>query len=215
MSGGPRYTRRSMYEPAAPPDAAEASPRYLFIVARDRPDIFARVTERLQGDPRIEVIVDRRYGERRQSAVSPAVERRHGDRRHPMKFWDDLTVHPTLVVPRRAPSATELHRDAATAARDAQHVRAENGTLRDEIADLEQRIATLSSANQELCADNNALRGQIASLRARIDALVSADEALRAAAARLCAEIGNLQASFGALAQRLMADPKVTGRRIP
>src|SRR5882724_7954352 len=50
--------------------------RYLFIVARNRPDILERVRERLHGDERIEVIVDRRYGERRREDVRREPARR-------------------------------------------------------------------------------------------------------------------------------------------
>jgi hypothetical protein len=48
---------------------SDAGVRYLFIVARNNPDILARVQERLHGDSRIDVIADRRYGERRRSAA--------------------------------------------------------------------------------------------------------------------------------------------------
>lgn len=204
-----------MCGPPATPDATEAFPRYLFIVARNRPDILKRVQERLQGDPRVEVLADRRFGERRKSTVPPASDRRRADRRRPTKFWDDLTVHPTLVAPKRIESYAELEREAATASRESKELRAENGGLRDEIATLQRRIETLSSANEELCEENSSLRAQIASVQTRIDALASANEELRAAAGRLCVEIASLQSWFAALAQRLTADPKVTGRRLP
>lgn len=176
-----------MCGPTSAPDAAEAFPRYLFIVARDRPEILARVQERLQGDPRVEVIADRRYGERRTSSVPPAVDRRRTDRRRATKFWDDLTVHPTLVAQKRLEPYTALLR----------------------------RTEVLSSANEELCLENRSLRVQIASLQRRIDALVTEDDGLRAAAGRLCAAIATLQSSFSALAERLRPDAELPRSRRP
>src|SRR2546426_9294142 len=121
--------------------------RYLFIVARNRPDILERVRERLHGDERIEVIVDRRHGERRHAALPRDPDRRSGDRRRPAKAWDDLTLFPTLVTQKRVPSYAELERKAAAYARDAEHLRAENDCLRVAISSLEYRLEALVSAD--------------------------------------------------------------------
>lgn len=49
-------------------------PRYLFIVSRTDPALFALLQERFAGDPNVEVIVDRRI--HRALLEPPAVERR-------------------------------------------------------------------------------------------------------------------------------------------
>src|SRR5216117_4597935 len=75
----------SMHGAGSMPNQTEPPVRYLFIVARDRPDILDQVKERLRGDARIEVIADRRYGQRRRSVVAREPERRGADRRRPTK----------------------------------------------------------------------------------------------------------------------------------
>jgi len=169
-----------MCGPTSAADVAEVFPRYFFVVARDHPEVLARVQERLRGDPRIEIFADRRYGERRKANVPPTVDRRHADRRRATKFWDDLTVHPTVVVQRRLEPYPELLR----------------------------RAETLAAANEALCGENKSLRLQIASVQSRLDALTSDNEALRAAVGRLCTDLALLQGSFSALAQRLKTDPE-------
>ena len=55
---------------------------HLFIVSRSEPELFAYLSKEFEGEDDVRVIVDRRIGERRQSADSkPAIERRQGDRR--------------------------------------------------------------------------------------------------------------------------------------
>ena len=112
---------------------------YLFIVARDRPDILARVRERLREDGRIEVIVDRRYGQRRQGDVAQIPERRRDDRRRPTRHWDDLSVYPTLVVQKRVESYAELRQEN-------ERLRAENARLREAIVSLADATAMLAQA---------------------------------------------------------------------
>ena len=151
--------------------------RYLFIVARNRPDILQRVRERLHGDERIEVIVNRRYGERRREDVRREPDRRAGDRRRPAKAWDDLTLFPTLVAQKRVPSYGELERSVAAYARECEHLRAENDCLRAAIASLEQRLEALVSADTASKADTIAILTQaedaVGALIARLRALTS------------------------------------------
>lgn len=158
-----------MQSDTAPPS------RYLFIVARNRPDILERVRDRLQGDERIEVIVDRRYGERRRAVMPRDPDRRSGDRRRPAKAWDDLTLFPTLVTQRRVASYAELERKVAVYARDVEHLRAENDCLRAAIGSLEQRLEALVSADAASKADAIALLTQaedaVGALIARLRAL--------------------------------------------
>ena len=151
--------------------------RYLFIVARNRPDILERVRERLHGDERIEVIVDRRYGERRRQDVRREPDRRAGDRRRPAKAWDDLTLFPTLVAQKCVPPYAELERNAAAYARECEQLRAENDCLRAAIASLEQRLEALVSADTASKADTIAILTQaedaVGALIARLRALTS------------------------------------------
>jgi hypothetical protein len=55
--------------------------RLVFIVARERKDLFASLTRTFADDPAVEVVLDRRGGERRRAAAAPATDRRRRDRR--------------------------------------------------------------------------------------------------------------------------------------
>ena len=149
-----------MHEAESMPNQTEPPARYLFIVARNRPEILARVTERLRGDVRVEVIVDRRCGQRRQSAVPREPDRRGGDRRRPTNHWDDLLVFPTRVVQKRVESYAELQQKVVAGAREAQELREENGRLRAEISGLASRLEALVSADAASRADAIALLTQ-------------------------------------------------------
>ena len=58
------------------------TPAHLLIVPRADPQLFEYLSRRLSGVPRVEVIFDRRAGERRR-AERQVAERRRGDRRSP------------------------------------------------------------------------------------------------------------------------------------
>ena len=171
----------------------DAGVRYLFIVARRNPDILARVQERLHGDPRIDVIADRRYGERRRAAASHAPERRRGDRRRPTNVWNDLTIYPTLVAQRHVDSYAELERKAAAAAAD-------NELLREYVADLERRLDALIAGDEQLRGENARLREEVAELQRRLAAQADADAEFKAEVATLLAQaeqaLGGLIANF-------------------
>ena len=172
---------------------ADAGVRYLFIVARKNPDILARVQERLHDDPRIEVIADRRYGERRHSVAPRSPDRRRGDRRRPTNVWNDLTIYPTLVAQRHVDSYAELERKAAAAAAD-------NELLREYVGDLERRIDALIAGDEQLRADNARLREEIAALQQRLATLAAADAEFKTDVAALLAQaeqsLGGLIANF-------------------
>jgi hypothetical protein len=55
--------------------------RLVFIVARDRQDLFASLRRTFAGDDSVEVVMDRRRGERRNVAIEPGAERRRRERR--------------------------------------------------------------------------------------------------------------------------------------
>jgi hypothetical protein len=152
----------------------EVPAHYLFIVARNRPDILARVRERLRDDLRIEVIVDRRRGERRTEPVAQIPERRRADRRRPTRHWDDLSVYPTLVVQKRVESYAELQERVMASEREAHALRADNDRL--------------SADNDRLNADNARLREAIVSMERRVEAVAAADASLKADAAAMLAQ---------------------------
>lgn len=56
-------------------------PCYLFVVARGHPEVYADLQSQFQGNPDIEVLVDRRLSERRGRQDAREPERRRGDRR--------------------------------------------------------------------------------------------------------------------------------------
>ena len=161
-------------------NSADAGVRYLFIVARKNPDILARVQDRLHGDPRIEVIADRRYGERRGPAASHSPDRRGRDRRRPTNVWNDLTIYPTMVAQRHVDSYAELEQKVATGLRDRQVLTEEHERLRNSIADLERRIEAFTAGEEQLRAENTRLREEIAELQRRLSALATAEAEFKA-----------------------------------
>ena len=166
-----------MHEAGSTPHPTEPPVRYLFIVARNRPDMLEQVKERLRGDNRIEVIADRRYGERRRSAVPREPDRRGPDRRRPTTARDDLSVYPTLVAQRHVESYAELQRKVVAAARESQELREENDRLRAELSSLKDQLEALLSADAAFKADALAQLTQaedtVVTLMARFRALTS------------------------------------------
>lgn len=63
--------------------------RVLIITAKDRPEPYERLKQAFGDDPEVEVIVDRRQGDRRQDNPGRPLERRRADRRR-QKIDDDL-----------------------------------------------------------------------------------------------------------------------------
>ena len=139
----------------SPPSEPAVPAQYLFIVARDRPDLLARVRERLREDGRIDVIVDRRHGERRKAAAAQIPERRRADRRRPTRHWDDLSVYPTLVVQKRIESSTDLREEN-------ERLRVENQRLREGVASLERRVEAEVAQHAALRDEATAMLGQAA-----------------------------------------------------
>lgn len=168
---------------------SDAGVRYLFIVARKNPDILARVQERLHGDPRIEVIADRRYDERRSLGAPHAPERRSGHRRRPTNVWNDLTIYPTLVAPRHVDSYADLERKLAGASSD-------NHRLRDTVGELQRLVDKLIAEDEQLRTDNTRLREELAELQRRMGALATADAEFKAEVAVL---LGQAEETLGGL----------------
>jgi hypothetical protein len=65
-------------------------PRELFIVARDRADLYRYLSQTFADAENVEVIWDRREGERRRSSNGVALDRRRGDRRTRLSADEDL-----------------------------------------------------------------------------------------------------------------------------
>ena len=69
--------------------------RFLFIVARQLPGVYEHLREQFGQEPNVEVILDRRKGERRQPEASeppPGVDRRHAQRRRNGSVDEQLRV---------------------------------------------------------------------------------------------------------------------------
>jgi hypothetical protein len=70
---------------AANPDTASpgSAPYWLVVVRQDRRELFAKLRRSFEETPIVEVIVDRRQGERRRDPASTPAERRRAERRRP------------------------------------------------------------------------------------------------------------------------------------
>ena len=69
--------------------------RFLFIVARQLPGVYEHLCEQFGGEPNVEIIMDRRKGERREPealAPAPGPERRQGERRRNGTVDEQLRV---------------------------------------------------------------------------------------------------------------------------
>jgi hypothetical protein len=73
--------------------------RVLLIVARHESQLFLRTCIRFFGQRGIEVLLDRRRGQRRQTTARCQHDRRRADRRHSVAHWEDLHHHPVTIVP--------------------------------------------------------------------------------------------------------------------
>jgi hypothetical protein len=65
-------------------------PRELFIVARDRADLYRYLSQTFADAENVEVIWDRREGERRRLSNGASPDRRRRDRRHHVSVEADL-----------------------------------------------------------------------------------------------------------------------------
>jgi hypothetical protein len=64
--------------------------RYLFIVGQDQPDLCDYFTRWFSEVPEVEVVSDRRRGERRQAGQSREPERRRMDRRSNLNVSEEI-----------------------------------------------------------------------------------------------------------------------------
>jgi hypothetical protein len=73
--------------------------RERFIVATEDQALYAYLTREFAGRPDVEVIMDRRRGERRRERLASTSERRTGDRRSRSRIDDDLGMLGFAVIP--------------------------------------------------------------------------------------------------------------------
>ena len=75
--------------------------RYLLIVARNQPDLWRYLKNNFAGDEKVEVILDRRRGERRQRIQSHEPERRGAERRRQPSLDKDLNYRSLVIFRQR------------------------------------------------------------------------------------------------------------------
>jgi len=73
--------RRDEVGDGAPLSLTSPSDRFLFIVSRGNAKLASSLQQHFTGDTTVQVIVDRRHGERRQQSAEIMSERRRADRR--------------------------------------------------------------------------------------------------------------------------------------
>src|SRR2546427_12583452 len=91
--------------------------RYVFIVSRDHAWLHRYLVERFNDDPDVEVILDRRAGDRRlqQSAVPTEHERRGGERRRAIPPHDDRPVRTHYLVELQQPRPRDRPKEVVPA----------------------------------------------------------------------------------------------------
>jgi hypothetical protein len=98
--------------PAPPVDTAAAGsegynavrPRFFFVVARTRLDLFVAIRRQFRDDRTVYVLLDRREQDRRFKPNLVGVpERRSSDRRRPKDYWEDPAHHSAVLIPLSLP----------------------------------------------------------------------------------------------------------------
>lgn len=80
--------------------------RTMYIVARDHPELFAYLRDRFSCDGTVEVILDRRFAQRRQGNAPPhSPERRRADRRRHPEVDEELQIRAHAIITLPAPNA--------------------------------------------------------------------------------------------------------------
>ncbi|MGH7262805.1 MAG: hypothetical protein ACREH7_02620 [Candidatus Rokuibacteriota bacterium] len=72
--------------------------RYLIIVARDQPALCQYLAQNFAGDDKVQVLRDRRRGERRQRVEPHEPERRREGRRHRLTPDRDLRYRSIVII---------------------------------------------------------------------------------------------------------------------
>lgn len=72
--------------------------RCLFIVARNQPDLWHNLSRDFSGDEEVQVLLDRRRGERRRGLQPNEPERRRADRRRQPSVDNDLRYRSFVIL---------------------------------------------------------------------------------------------------------------------
>jgi hypothetical protein len=79
-------------------------PRFFFVVARTRLDLFVTMRRQFRDDRTVHVLLDRREQDRRcKPNLVDFPERRSADRRRPKDYWEDPAHHPAVLIPLSLP----------------------------------------------------------------------------------------------------------------
>jgi len=155
--------------------------RYLAVVARERPDLLARVNRLFRSDGNVEALLDRRHGERRRPSgpvgqprpVGFFDDRRRADRREAQPATD---LAAGLVVIAEA-SASALPVRLARWLAAGRDVLGSLDRVVDDLAALERQCEALRATVHRLQAENQALRARDAAISRELAGL--ADEIAR------------------------------------
>jgi hypothetical protein len=99
-----RREPRHLEHDASSGSAAERDPdrpRFVFVVARTRPELVLTLRRQFQDDQRVDVLLDRRQHDRRAKPAPIGVpeRRRQADRRRPQDYWEDPAHHSAVLIP--------------------------------------------------------------------------------------------------------------------
>jgi len=72
--------------------------RVLIVVARDQPDLWQSLTRHFEANKDVQVLLDRRQGERRQRVQTYERDRRGPDRRRPPCIENDVSSRQYVIV---------------------------------------------------------------------------------------------------------------------
>jgi hypothetical protein len=72
--------------------------RNVFIVSRQHRDLYTYLRERFASDPAVEVILDRRFGQRRQRQAPVDAERRRRERRQRPEVEQELQTRSHAII---------------------------------------------------------------------------------------------------------------------
>ena len=190
--------------PAAPPPVPEAGPdpdesalerpRFLFVVARTRLDLYLTIRRRFLDDRAVYVLLDRREQGRRSkpSPVYVPERRRQPDRRRPRDYWEDTAHHPAVLIPllQRRQDATDNvpSPSAETPARD------KEPTMERVLVDEARMLAWVQEGQHVLqhvlpavLDERDTLRSQLDEVARRCKELQQENDGLRADVARVSA----------------------------
>lgn len=74
------------------------TPRFLYVTARDRRDLFESLRTEFDGQEDVQVILDRRRSERRRAILPPDPDRRRTDRRRRTDLQEELRAAGSFIT---------------------------------------------------------------------------------------------------------------------